>query len=244
VVRGRAGYVRTVHYWVRLVLAGACLVAAACGTGGSAPTDPLAGLSARQVVDKAVANLRAAPTAGISGTVSDTTGTYHVDLEYKKASGCQGTVSVNGKGSYELIRVGTTAWVKPDDAFWRANAGAQAQQVIAVVGGKYLKGDTSNATVASLAKLCDLNALTEPLLQPTNIVKGGVTTLGGQRVLPIKDMTKGGELFVTDTSTPHPVEVSNKSAGATGMVTFRVGNPVTLTPPPANQVIDGAQFGF
>ena len=153
----------------------------ACGSsspspsgGGSTPTvaDPLAGLSGDQVVDKAVAELKAAPSFTMTGTVTDSGGTYNVNLSYKHGSGCKGTVAQPGKGSFAMVVIGTTAWVKPDDAFWKANAGSQAPAAISLLSGRYLKGSTSNANVASLTKLCDVTSLSSALTQATGVAKG------------------------------------------------------------------------
>jgi hypothetical protein len=98
--------------------------------------------------------------------------------------------------------------------------------------------------VASLTQLCDVNTLTSQLSVPTDVVKGKVTTLGGQQVVPLTDKAKGGTLYVTDTSSPQIVELVNTTAGNSGKVTFTVGNPVTVTAPPASESIDGSSFGF
>jgi hypothetical protein len=201
-------------------------------------------MSAKQVVSKAVSDLKAAPTFGLSGRVTEPGGDLTLHIDYKRGTGCQGTIAQAGKGSFTLVVVGTTAWVKPDDAFWRASAGSEASQAIALLSGRYLKGSTTNANVASLTQLCDVNTLTSQLSVPTDVVKGKVTTLGGQQVVPLTDKAKGGTLYVTDTSSPQIVELVNTTAGNSGKVTFMVGKPVTVTAPPASESIDGSSFGF
>jgi hypothetical protein len=264
VVRSRAGSVghKVVPGLIALAAASVtCLAVTACGSTGSgaggattaggahgpAPAttaaDPLAGLTGDQVVAKAVAELKAVPGFTMAGTVTDSSGTYNVNLSYKKGSGCQGTVAQPGKGSFAMVVIGTTAWVKPDDAFWKANAGRQADAAIALLAGRYLKGSTSNANVASLTNLCDVNSLARSLTEATGVVKGPVTVMGGQRVLPLTDKAKGGTLYVTDASPPRILQLSNSKAGDSGKLTFSY-TPVTLTPPPASQAVDGSKLGF
>lgn len=230
-----------VHRGVALVLAGACATAclsvAGCSSGSS---DPLASMSAKQVLDKAVADLKAAPSFTMSGNVSQAGGAYTVSLGYLKAHGCKGTIAQSGKGSIAIILIGDKAWVKPDDAFIKSVAGSQAPAVIGRIGGKYLSGSTSN----SKTSLCDVNTMTSQLLQPTNVVKGKVTTVNGQQALPLTDTSKGGTLYVTDTAIPQVLQVVNTKAGSSGKITFKVGAPVTLTAPPASQTVDGSQYGF
>ena len=212
----------------------------ACGGGG----DPLASMSAKQVLTKAESNLKAASTFGFSGSVNESERRTTVHLDYKRGTGCKGTIAVAGQGGFALTVIGTTAWVQPDDAFWRTYAGSNAAQAIALFHGRYLKGSTANANVASLTKLCDVNSLVSQLGVPEDVVKGKVTTVGGQQVLPLTDKAKGGTLYVTDTSNPQVVQVVNTTAGESGKITFTMGNPVTLTAPPASQSIDGSSFGF
>jgi len=255
-VRSRAGSVGHKVLPGLIVLDAAsvtCLAVTACGGsgtgGGASPSpsatvaDPLAGLSGDQVVAKAVAELKAVPSFTMAGTVTDSSGTYNVNLSYKKGSGCQGTVAQPGKGSFAMVVIGATAWVKPDDAFWKANAGSQAAAAIALLAGRYLKGSTSNASVASLTKLCDVKSLASSLTEATGVAKGPVTVMGGQRVLPLTDKAKGGTLFVTDANPPRILQLSNSKADRSGKLTFSY-TPVTLTPPPASQTVDGSKLGF
>jgi hypothetical protein len=227
-----------------------CLAVTACGgstgtgtSAGSVVAGPLASLTGDQIVAKAVAGLKAAPGFTMAGTVTDSSGTYNVNLSYKKGQGCQGTVAQPGKGSFAMVVIGTTAWVKPDDAFWKANAGSQAGAAIALLSGRYLKGSTGNANVASLTKLCDITSLASSLTEATNVAKGPVTMMGGQRVLPLTDKAKGGTLYVTDASPPRILQLSNPKAGHSGKLTFSY-TPVTLTPPPPSQTVDGSRLGF
>jgi hypothetical protein len=219
----------------------------ACGSSGpagsAASASPLAAMSAQQVLAKSVAGLKAAPSFSMAGTVTDSSGAYNVNLSYKQQAGCKGTVAQPGKGSFAMIVIGKTAWVKPDEEFWKANAGSQASAAIKLLDGRYLKGSTSNANVASLTKLCDVTALATSLTQATVVTKGEVTTLNSLRVLPLIDKAKGGTLYVTDSATPKIVELANAKAGNHGKLTFSYA-PVTLTAPSPSETVDGSRLGF
>lgn len=220
---------------------GICLAAAGCGSTSSA--DPLAGMSAKQVLDKAVSDLKSAPNVGISGTVGEQGGNLGIRLGFKHGKGCEGTVSQGGKGSFALVVIGDTAWLKPDDTFWKTYAGSSAPQAIALLGGRYLKGSTSNSNVSSLTQICDVNSLASSFQTPSDVVKEAVTTFDGQRALPLKDKAKGGMMYVTDTSAPRILEVTGTQPGNSGKVTFTY-SPVTLTAPPASDTVDGTSLGF
>jgi hypothetical protein len=77
------------------------------------------------------------------------------------------------------------------------------------------------------------------------LAKGPVTTLGGTRMLQLK-VSDGATAYVTDASKPDLVEVFalKGTKDGSGKVTFTVGAPVTLTAPPASQVVDGSLLGF
>jgi hypothetical protein len=216
----------------------------AVGVGGCGSTDPLAGQSGKQVLEAAIGNLKSSSSFTMSGRLTEPGGAYTVDLGYKTGTGCAGTVSQVSKGGLALVVIGKTAWVKPDAAFWKATAGSQAATVIRLLGGKYLKGSTSDAAVAGLAKLCDVTSLTLRFLASSQVVRGQITTVNGQPAVPLADHAQGKTLYVTDTSPPQVLRLVNSKTGSAGKITFRVGAPVTLTPPPASQVVDGAKYGF
>jgi hypothetical protein len=244
VVKDRTAAPRGGAFRAALAVGGACLTCLAVGACGGGGGDPLADMSGKQVVDKAVGDLKSASSFSLAGTVSDSGGDYTVHLDYKPGTGCKGTVAQAGHGSFAMVMIGTTAWLKPDNAFWRAYAGSDAAAAIALLGGRYLKGSTSNANLASLTKLCDVNALASSLSLPTDVVKGKVTTVGGEQVLPLTDKAKGGTMYVTDTSSPQIVELVKTAAGDSGKISFTVGHPVTVTAPPASQSVDGSPFGL
>ena len=224
--------------------AATCLAAAGCSGGGGA--DPLSGKSAKQVVATAVSDLKSASSFTMSGNVNQSGETLGINLGYVKGKGCAGTVSEGDKGSIAIVVIGSTAWIKPSNKFLQSTAGSQAPAAIALLKGRYLKGSTSDSTVASLTTVCDVNQMTKSFTQTGTLVKGTVTTVGGAQVLPITDKTKGGTMDVTDSATPQIVQITNTKGqgGSTGQIKFGVGKQVTLTAPPASQTMDGSAFGF
>lgn len=229
--------------------AAACLAAAGCGGGsggGGGGADPLSGMSAKQVVSKAVTDLKAASGFTMVGNVNKSGQALGINLGYVRGKGCAGSVSEGDKGSVAIVVIGNTAWMKPSDKFLRSSAGSQAAAAIALLKGRYLKGKTSDAAVASLTTVCDVNQMTKSFGDTGALVKGKVTTLAGRQVLPITEKAKGGTMDVTDSATPQIVQITNTSgqAGSTGQIKFDVGKQVTLTPPPASQTVDGSSLGF
>jgi hypothetical protein len=214
------------------------------GCGGGGGGDPLASMSAKQVLTKAVSDLKSASTFRVSGRVNQDGG-LSLQLTYKHGTGCEGTLGLGSRGSLYLLVIGDVAWMKPDDTFWKTYAGSSASQVIALMGGRYLKGSTSSSQVSGLTQICDANYLASSLASPKDIAKGPVTTVNGQQALELKDKSKSATMYVTDTSSPQILQVISTQSGNSGKVYFTgYGNPVTLTPPPASETINGAPFGF
>jgi hypothetical protein len=260
--QGRRGFARMT------LAAGAglsCLALAACGgsassaAGGSAASgsaaggsaagaastaDPLAGLTAAKVQAETVADAKAASSLTLKGSLTQSGQGYTVDLGIKPGHGCAGTIGEGTKGSFKLIEIGKTVYLNPDDTFWKTYAGASADAAIALVGGRYLKGSTSDSGMASLAGLCDVSQLLSNDGSSGVVTKGAVTTLNGVRVLPLN--SSDGTAYVTDTSKPDLVELTAPagSKNGAGLVTVTTNSPVTLTAPPASQVVDGSKLGM
>jgi hypothetical protein len=218
-----------------------CLTVVGCGGGQG---DPLASVSAKQVLTKAVSDLKSASTFRVSGRVN-VDGGLSLQLTYKHGTGCSGTLGIGSRGSVYLLVIGDVAWMKPDDKFWKASAGSSASKVIAVVGGRYLKGPANSSHISGLTRICDVNSLASSLTSPKDIAKGPLTTVNGQQALELKDKSKSATMYVTDTSSPQILQVTSKQSGNRGKAYFTgYGKPVTLTPPPASKTINGAPFGF
>jgi hypothetical protein len=249
--------------FVRLTLVAAagvsCLAAVACGSsttsGGGAgasvaasatsTVDPLASLTVAQVESKVVADAEASSTLTMKGAIVQSSQTITVDLGIKPGHGCTGTIGLGSKGSMKMVVIGKIVYMDPDDAFWKANAGAEANATIALVNGRYLKVSSTNSSDGSLGQICDVSTIFSTNGKPDKVTKGAVTTLGGNRVLQLKN-SDGSIAYVTDTSKPQLVEIAAPKGdkNASGTVTVTTGAPVTLTAPPASQVIDGSKLGM
>ena len=247
---GRPGFMRLAAVAAACV---SCLAAAGCG-GLTAATlrplpqstaDPLARLPAGKVVTEATADAEAAPSLTMSGTVTDAGMSIGITLGFKRGRGCIGTVSYPDKGIVKLIEVGKAIYLKPDAKFWTANAGAKASLIIALLNGRYLEVSASDKSMAGVASVCSLSTILNPGSATVTYAKEAVTTLGATRVLPLK-LSDGSTEYVTDTSTPEFVKAfapKDSKAGA-GDVSVSVDAPVTLTAPPASQVLNEDQLGL
>jgi hypothetical protein len=131
--------------------------------------------------------------------------------------------------------------LQADDNAWQSIAGTDAAKIIQVVDGRYVKDPVSDARLGP-AFSCVIYTPGKAL-----VTRGEVTMLNGIRVLPLKT-PGGGVIYVTDTSKPEFVEVDDPLVTGTkapaNKTIYTIGAPVTLTPPPASQVIDGSEVNF
>jgi hypothetical protein len=222
------------------VLCGAVILAgvAACGSSssssrtGAAPTatsDPLASLSADQIRDKAVANLKAASSVHVAGTATGSGSAVDLDL-WVANDKCTGTITEPGVGSFQLLAVDGTAWIKPDEQFLKSKAGSNPT-MLQLMQGKYLK-DSSNP----FSQLCSPAQMADGMTLSGTLVKEPYTQVAGQRVLPLRFPQDNSVGYVTDTADPLLVRVAKTGSGLINFTDYNV--PFTVTPPPATQTID------
>lgn len=196
------------------------------GGSGSSATNGVAGKSAAQIVAAAQSAARSASSVHVAGAVASG---EKIDLDLARGRGGKGSLTEGG-ASVQLIRIGQKVYIKGSQAFYRRVGGAAAAKLLQ---GKWLKAPASAQDMASLVSVTDLNKLLGSLLgSHGKLAKGGTTTVDGQQVVAVKDVTKGGTLYVATTGKPYPVELSSTKGGSGGQVTFdRWDQPVSLAPP-------------
>ncbi len=189
------------------------VLAAGCGGGGGgAKSNGEATKSAAQVVADAEAAAVSAGAVHVSGSIVDAGQPLTLDLQLVKDKGGKGTMSESGL-SFDLVRVGDTAYIQGSDAFWKKFGGSAAATLF---HGKWLKGSATTGDLAALTQLTDISKLFKAALGGHGTLKnGGETTYQGEKAVAIKDTTKGGTLYVSATGTPYPIAlVGGKSKGA------------------------------
>lgn len=213
--------------------------AAACGSSPAA--DPLANLSAPDIAAKAIANTEAASSMHVTGQGALSGQSLSFDLAVDGARGCAGSVTDSRNGSFKMIALGPRVWVMPDDAYYRRQAASGAIVPLAALSGKYLRETAGKSALGSFGTLCRLNPLLTAFKSAAaTFKKGPVTTVSGERVLPVS--SGAVSLYVSDTASPRLVKIS---APGTARYDFSgYGAPAAITAPPAAQVADGRQWGF
>jgi hypothetical protein len=203
----------------------------------------LDGLSADQIASRATANLKAVSSVHVKGSVKSSGQSIALDLTLG-TQGCTGTMGIKGQGSFVLLKIGKTLWIKPNDAFWKHAAGDAGAALGDLVDGKYIKPSAKDSGLASIGALCDPAKFAKSFGgDMTGMVKGATTTIAGQPALQIKDAADSANAYVTVSAQPEFLRLA--SGGGEGQLDFTQYNaPLHLTPPPASQVLDGAKYGF
>jgi hypothetical protein len=208
---------------------------AACGSSGS----PLNGLTADQVVSKAVADIGTVPAVTMSGSFSESGQTTGLHLTLTRGKGCSGVVSQGKGGSVQLIKVGSKLWIKPDSQFW-STEGLTNGSVLQALSGKYILTGAASS-MSELGSLCDVSELVKAMgTSYKGMSKGATTTVSGQQALAVRSSDEG-VFYVSVASAPRLLRVSG---GSQGYMNFSYGTSPKMDPPPASETVNGAQYGF
>jgi hypothetical protein len=231
--RGRAGL---------LVIAAAVIAAGTvCGplalSASAAPSaragNPLAGLTADQIASRAATDFTAASSFHYHGSGKDSGQTISISMSVTHKGGT-GFIGYGSHGGFAILDIGKTVWIQPDDKFWEY-VGVPASEVPLVHGLWLLPAESAgNTLVAALAPLWHANRLLSLLApQLTGLVKGKTIKISGHRALRLQNMSGLESIYVSISSKPEILRISND-----GTLTFsRYGARVTLTPPPPSDVI-------
>ncbi|HEY3008432.1 MAG TPA: hypothetical protein VGJ63_10290 [Micromonosporaceae bacterium] len=205
-----------------LVFAG--VVLAGCGgdrnhpsatTRSPAPTDNgVSALAPDEIVQKATTALEGAKSYQIKGDFySDRRQIY---LHFKvSGNDLIGVIAAEGT-KVELLSVGGQNFVRPDEAFWKANAGNAGATIAKLMGSRWAK---LSATDKDFRTLFEITTPSE-LLKPKGRLSKGTTKQvpGGNAVGVVESGADGGTLWVATTGEPYPLFL--EGAGDKGHLTF------------------------
>ncbi|MGW0208651.1 hypothetical protein ACWDZ8_23575 [Streptomyces sp. NPDC003233] len=217
---------------------------AAASVAPSKPAGPLDGLSGSEIARKAIANLKEASTVHYAGRAKDSGQTIDLDITLVSGKGCKGSMTA-GKGTVKVRLIGPTMWINADRAFWTANGGNNPA-VLAMLVDKWIKTPKTGDMGSSMSDLCNLNKLLANEIGDTSgLQKDGPTTVNGQLALRLKGTSDSSTLDVSNTAVPRPLRMIDISSGDGGTLNFTGYNsPVSLTPPPASETVDGKSIGM
>ena len=231
--------------------------AAACGSGttagrpadAAASADPLARLSAGQIFNRAVGDLRTTSAVRVTGNVTSTGQHIRLDLTLLNGARCKGSISLQGKGSFRLIMIGKTVWIKPDRKFWTTFGGTNSA-ALHILAGKYLRLSArgNGNSLGSLAALCKPGKLAGSFggISSAATATRPHVTVAGQPALRLsaRDGKGSDSLEVSDSATPEILRIAGTGSTVADIKFIGYGHTVPLTAPPASQTLSGKRFGL
>ena len=209
--------------------------------------NPLAAMTADQIAAKAATDFKTVSSVHVTGKVADSGQVISFNLTLGRKN-CKGEMGIKGEGTFSMLKIGKSLWIKPDDQFWKYAAGSSLTPAVSqILAGKYIKPSAKNSSLSPLGSFCSLSQFAASFgittSGPANgLVNDGTTTIAGQPALRLKDTANQGFVYVTPSARP---ELLRLDAGRSGHLDFGGYNaPLRLTPPPASETVDGANYGF
>ena len=184
----------------------------------------------------------------VSGDLTTNGQPISIDLQANSDGDCTGSIGI-GDGTAELLGVDGDTWMKPDEAFWRSFAGDSADQVISIVGDKWVVVPDDQD---SIKQFCDVDDLLDQLLKDddddkSTYTKKGTDSVDGDDVVKVdnedpEEGTSTGYVLVDD---PHYlVKIEKTSGDDTGSVTFSAfDDEFDVTAPGDDEVVDLSTLG-
>jgi hypothetical protein len=211
---------------IGIAFCAAVVLLAGCGGGGPKGNGEAAKTPAQIVADAKAAAL-GAKSVHIAGSIRSGGRPLTVDVHIAAGKGGEGRLSVNGL-TFDIRRIGDTAYFKASAAVWRHFGGAVAALLLK---GRWLKASATTGQFASFTQLTDLGKLFNAAAASTKgkLAIGKTTTLDGQPVVEVDDPAKGASLYIAATGPPYPLALAKKGSGR---ITFDDWNaPVALQTP-------------
>jgi hypothetical protein len=220
----------------RWLAASLLVVALLAGCGSGTKSNGEASKPGADVVTDAIAAANGATSVHVKGSGTSSGQPLLIDLYLVAGKGGKGRLTISGL-TFDIVRIGDTAYFKGDKAFWK-NFGGSA--MAALIQGRWLKESAVKGQLSSFTPLTDIKRLFNAILASHgNLKNKGEITRNGARVVELDDTTKGGSLFVAATGSPYPLSIAKKGEGE---ITFTAWNePVTMTAPAKS--IDASKLG-
>jgi hypothetical protein len=219
------------------------LAAVITGCGSSGPRgNGIASKPATQILAAAKKATDTARSVHVAGTVVSEGLTLKLNLDMLQGEGAKGKVS-EGAISFEVVRIGNTAYIRGSRAFYERFGGREAATLLK---GKWLKAPATSGQFATLGALTDLRQLLDPVFaERARLSKGSITKVDGRQAIALEDVSHRNVLYVSTAGKPYPVEIEgSKSSTASGTITFsNWGAPVGLKAPAESIDITTLQQG-
>lgn len=209
-----------------MLAAGLGMAASLTACGGDDDTDAtndFAGQKGEAIAEAAKTDMGDLKSARVNGSITTDGQAIDLDLQLNSEGDCTGSIGVDG-GKAELLGVGGQTWMRPDEAFWSAFAGDSADQLVSLVGDKWVVVPSDSE---SFNEFCDLDGLLEQMLDgkdesDSTYTTGDTSEIDGDEVVAVDNKddegTSTGYVLV---DSPHYLVKVEKTEGAdSGSVSF------------------------
>jgi len=240
------------HTGIKSAFAAAAVLTLVAGCGGGdgdkKASDDFAKSDVADIIAAAKKDMADLDSVHLSGEFTSTdSGSVKLDLGVSTAGECSGSIEIGG-GTAQILSADGKSWFKPDEAFWRASAGEQADTIIGIVGDKWVvlpPDDTSFTSFCDLDEL--LKDITDTDPAEKEFVNDGTEDFDGDQAVKLsRTDTDGGKItaFVA-TDDPHYVVHMVKTGGDDpGEATFsEFDEELDIQPPAESDTIDLNSLG-
>ncbi|WP_186319199.1 hypothetical protein [Streptomyces sp. SAJ15] len=215
---------------------------------GSDAGSELAKLSAKEISKKAETELESAKSLRMKMDLTSAGTRQKMDLALDGSGNCAGSMEMGTEGSFELIKLSDKVWMKPDETFWKTQAGSDGAAAAELFKGKWVHGSTSDEMFKDMTDVCDLAGFQQSLDTDDSddkMTKGTLVTVDGNKVIPVNGKSSDGDpmtLYVAAEGKPYPLKIVQKGTESGSIELTDWDKPVPTTTPPADQVVDMAKL--
>jgi hypothetical protein len=213
--------------------AGIALTATLTGCGGSDFADE----SMDDIVAAAQKDMGDLESVRMVADITSDGQNIKLDMALNTSGNCEGSVSV-GDGTAQVIRLDESSWFKADEAFWRAQAGEQADQIIAIVGDKWVADPRDQ-----FGSFCDLDDMLEEIADEDEVdggEKDGTAEVDGEDAVKLVNDEDGKKVTIyVATDEPHYILKVEMDGDDVGSATFSdFDEDIDVEAPPEDETVE------
>ncbi|MFI6245397.1 hypothetical protein [Streptomyces sp. NPDC051016] len=220
--------------------------AGASVSASASPTSPFEGLDPAEIAERSRLAMVKLRSFRVKGTAIAEGKAMTVDVAVAGKANCLGTFGIGG-GIGQVRWYGGYTYLKGDRKFWQASvakegvSSQQADAVVRLLAGRWLREPAGSTGADDEFPFCDTAAMFTKDASDSALTRGGDTEVNGARGLTLtgKNGAAARTLVVATEGEPYDLRMSVEGGKEPQTVEFSGFNkPVTLTPPPTENVID------
>jgi hypothetical protein len=229
---------------ISVSLAGAAVAMSLTACGSSAGDD-FAAQPVKKITAASEADMKALKSLTFDGSITQDGDTLDIKLSSDTEGTCSGTLGISG-GTAQLLGVDGAEYLKGDEKFWTASTGAQAAQVMAVLGDRWAKLPAGSEEFSAF---CDLDKMLESLGDDDSgdekLTKGKVTKVAGKDAIEIITKKDDGTTHAwVATEGKHYVLKLEHEGDEPGSIAFSdFDEPVDAEAPAKDEYLDMGALG-